>query len=770
MEIDKMETGKLVALLCGDEFMNTKALPEYGIPSLEMSDGPMGLRYQKKEKDSLGIFESEPATVLLSGPAMAASWNPEIAQKMGEIIGSEAAAYGVDLVLGPAINLERNPLCGRNAEYLSEDPLLSGKLGGAYIRGVQSQGVGACVKHFAANNQETEREYLNVICEEDVLRELYLKSFELAVKEGKPAAVMTSLSKINGTYCAENSWLLDILRKEWKFDGIVMTDWFGLDDRVKSVEAGLDLEMPGTEGRSTQYLVGEWKKGRLSEENIRKRAECMIRNVRKWKYKGPGKTDEERKKLLEENHRKVCQAAEESIVLLKNEKNILPLEKGKKLAVIGAYAAEPLFQAEGSGKVECAFSENAVENLKYWNGEKNTVFASGYRKNNDCSQKANEELKKEAIKAAEMAETVLFFLGMDSKLEGEGNDRKQYEFPEYQTSLLEKVLSVNSRVIVVVMNGGAAAMPWENRVSGILECFYGGQGIGKAVARVICGEVNPSGHMPVSVPAFKEQIISDENFAEQSETVTYREGLFMGYRGYLTKKIPVQWPFGFGLSYTSFTITDCRLEKNKITDRENTKLFCTLKNIGTKAEAEVVQLYVKNAKAWKARPLQELRGFQKVFLQPGEERKLTFIIGKEMFEVFDERIGEKSVPSGIYQLLLGTSSDNIAAQCEVEVSPVFPVPDRICGWDKAERLLETKEGSEIFEELYRQIKEKASGVFSRIVKENGSREALLQQPIRILHLMIWNEMTDSELLELLEKTNIALYKTYKEKGKTDENN
>lgn len=312
-----METEKLISLLCGDQFMNTKALPEYDIPSLEMSDGPMGLRYQKKDKDSLGINRSEPATCLPAGVAVAASWNPDVAEQVGTIIGSEAAAYGVDLVLGPAVNLERNPLCGRNVEYLSEDPLLAGRLGGAYIRGVQSQQVGACIKHFAANNQETEREYLNVICEEDVLRDLYLKAFEIAIREGKPAAVMTSLSKINGTYCAENRWLFDILRKEWGFDGLVMTDWFGLDDRVKSAEAGLDLEMPGTDGKSTAYMVEQWKQGRLDEHVIRERAECIIRNARKWKIPKTKNTEEERELLLKENHEKVCAAAEEAIVLLK---------------------------------------------------------------------------------------------------------------------------------------------------------------------------------------------------------------------------------------------------------------------------------------------------------------------------------------------------------------------------------------------------------------------------------------------------------------------
>ena len=632
MKIKEMETEKLISLLCGDQFMNTKALPEYDIPSLEMSDGPMGLRYQKKDKDSLGINRSEPATCLPAGVAVAAYWNPDVAEQVGTIIGSEAAAYGVDLVLGPAGNLERNPLCGRNVEYLSEDPLLAGRLGGAYIRGVQSQQVGACIKHFAANNQETEREYLNVICEEDVLRDLYLKAFEIAIREGKPAAVMTSLSKINGTYCAENRWLFDILRKEWGFDGLVMTDWFGLDDRVKSAEAGLDLEMPGTDGKSTAYMVEQWKQGRLDEHVIRERAECIIRNARKWKIPKTKKTEEERELLLKENHEKVCAAAEEAIVLLKNKEDILPLQQGRKLAVIGEYAREPLFQAEGSGKVEGAGKEDAWECAEKWNGADNTPFAMGYRRNNAGSEAEQQKLRDEAVKTAADADAVLFFLAMDFGFEGEGNDRVQYELPEYQVALLKEIAAVNSNVIAVVMNGGAVAMPWADEVKAILECFYGGQGIGRAIVKVISGEVNPSGHMPVSVPAFREQIISDENFAEQTEQVTYREGMFMGYRGYETKKIPVQFPFGFGLSYTTFEITECSVEQEKITDCEKTVLRGKIRNTGNRKGAQVVQLYVKNPRAWKARPARELRDFQKIILEAGEEKDEKGVLLKGLDE------------------------------------------------------------------------------------------------------------------------------------------
>lgn len=769
MQTEQMETEKLISLLCGDEFMNTKALPEYEVPSLEMSDGPIGLRYQKKDKDSLGIHKSEPATCLLSGPATAASWKPEVAREMGEIIGSEAAADGVDLVLGPAVNLERNPLCGRNAEYLSEDPLLAGKLGGAYIQGVQSQGPGACIKHFAANNQETEREYLNVICEEDVLRDLYLKAFETAIQEGKPAAVMTSLSRINGTYCAENQWLLNILRKEWNFDGIVMTDWFGLDDRVKSAEAGLDLEMPGTDGKSTAYMKEQWKRGTLKEEVIRERAECIIRNARKWKLSSKPKTEQELDELLKENHEKVCRAAEESIVLLQNKNDVLPMKRGSKLAVIGIYGKQPLFRAEGSGKVETKWKEDAWKHLEHWNGTENTVFAEGYKKDHAGREEEQRCMREEAIEAAKKAENVIFFMGMDASLEGEGNDRAQYEFPEYQVSLLHETAKVNQNITVVVMNGGAAAMPWANEVKAILECFYGGQGIGRSIAKVISGEVNPSGHMPVSVPAFREQIISDENFAEQSENVTYHEGLFMGYRGYETKKIPVQWPFGYGLSYTEFAITECRAECEKMTDQETTVLHVKVKNTGKRKGAQVVQIYVQNPRCWKARPVKELRAFQKTELEVGEEKELLFEISREWFELFDRRAGMRTVPQGVYQIMAGFSVQDICKTCDLEVVPEAPVPDQILGWSKAERLLETEEGKEIFENLYQKICEKAGGIFSDMTQKEKSREELLSKPIRILNLMIWNEMTESDMAELLAKANKDLYKNYREKVQQNKN-
>ena len=764
---EEVEIEKLLDLLNGSGVMNTASVLEAGIPSLLLSDGPLGLRYQKEDPDSMGINPSEPATVLLSGPAMAASWNPEIGERMGRIIGEEAAYYGVDLILAPAVNLVRSPLCGRNAEYISEDPLLAGKLGGAYIKGVQSTGVGACVKHFAANNQETEREYLDVKCDENVLRELYLKAFEIAIKEGRPDAVMTSLSKINGTYCAENPWLLDILRKEWGFDGIVMTDWFGLDDRAAAFNAGLNLEMPSTGGESVRILKQALKDGKISEETIRERAENMAKMALKLtKEKTVSYIEPE--KMFASHKEEVWKAATESVVLLKNAQEILPLKAGQKIAVVGAYAEEPLFQTEGSGKVNATESISAVKEIARWNGCENTFFAKGYEKNDALDSPADrEKMIQEAVETAKRADRIIVFLAVDSCLEGEGQDRKEYGLPEYQIDVLEQICAVNTEVIAVVMNGGAVPMPCEPKTKAILECFYGGQGIGKAITKILGGEVNPSGHMPVSVVKHVEQLTSYENFAMNSENVNYTEGLLMGYRGYITKEFNVQWPFGYGLSYSQFEITSAEVDKSAGTDQEKYTVQAIVKNNGKYAGAQVVQLYVDNAQGDNRRPVKELRAFTKIWLEPGEEKKISFVLGKEAFACYDKRVESWQVPEGKYGIELGFSSDSCLQKVMVEIKPVHPVPKAMTGWSKFGRFLETETGEKIFEELYKLIHERAGGLASPQNARKMTREEWAGESLRRVHLALWTEISSKEILEKVDLFNKSLYEKYRRENSNE---
>ena len=751
---------EVLRLLCGGDMMSTAALPEKGVESLHLSDGPIGLRYQKKDQDSLGVHKSEQATALLGGPALAATWNPDMAEQEGEIIGSEAVYYGIDIILGPAVNMVRNPLCGRNMEYYSEDPLLAGKIAAGFIRGVKKTGSDCCIKHFAVNNQETEREYLNNRVDEDALRELYLKAFEIAIREAKPAAVMTSLSKINGVYGAENPWLLTkVLRDEWHFDGIVMTDWLGLDDRAASYEAGLDLEMPGMNGANVDIERKAILEGKMSMQCAEQHAERIADLAARLHRRPKVSVDDS---IFEEHHRRITKIAEESIVLLKNSRDILPLAPGKKIAVIGEYAEHPLYQAKGSGKVESGFHESALEHIRECNEEGKTTYAKGY-----CiggGDPNGKSLEDEAVRLAADSDVVIFFLATDNSLENEGLDRKIYDLPEYQTTLLKKAAAVNSHIVAVVANGGAVPMPWADLTDGILECFYGGQGIGEAVAKVLFGIVNPSGHMPVSVPKTLKHIISWENYAHPSEEVEYREGLFMGYRGYTTKGVDVQWPFGYGLSYTEFEIVSEEADRTEMSDQESVKVRVTIRNTGKRAGAQVVQIYVKNAPAWKARPDRELRSFQKIFLQPGEEKEISFQLDRSAFMTWDDRIDSYSVPGGEYEILAGFSVDEIRASVSVKITPEHPVPDRIVGWDKTSRLLETEKGKELFDQLAGIVERAASKSplpFMNQDQKTDIRSMLLNQPIRISHLMVWAQLTQSDMIHVLDQANEALYSEYR---------
>lgn len=750
---------EILRMLCGADMMTTVSIPEKGVESLKLSDGPIGLRYQKRDKDPLGIHKSERATALPGGPALAACWNPEMAETAGKIIGSEAEHYGVDIILGPAVNMVRNPLCGRNMEYYSEDPYLAGKTAAGYIRGVKKAGADCCIKHFAVNNQETEREYLNCRVDEDALRELYLKAFEIAIKESHPAAVMTSLSKTNGTYAAQNAWLLTkVLRGEWGFDGIVMTDWLGLDDRAASYQAGLDLEMPGMDGANVDIESKAVLEGKLSMDCAAEHA-TRIADLAKKLHATKRNANLEDTSLFEKNHAAAIKIAEESCVLLRNEKETLPLKSGLHLAVIGEYAEHPLFQAKGSGKVTSALEENPLGNIRVENKDGVTDYAPGYRIGDGETAQERESLIQESTQIAEKADAVIFFVATDNTLENEGLDRKEYALPSYQTEVLNKVATANSHIIVIVANGGAVPMPWAEKTDAILECFYGGQGIGKAVAEILFGIVNPSGHLPISVPRNLQSIISWENFAHASEETEYREGLFMGYRGYVTKGIPVQWPFGFGLSYTTFELDEMKADRTRMSDQESVQVSMRIRNTGNTVGAQVVQIYIQNAPCFKARPKRELREFQKVFLAPGEEKKLVFSFGKDAFKTWDERIGAYSVPGGTYLVQVGFSCEEIRAEIPLEIVPVHPVPDRIVGWSSTSRLLETEKGSEYFDMLATLAEKHAAGMF--VPKAGDLRSSMLQLPIRISHLMLWSQITQADMIHILEECNLALYEKYR---------
>ena len=662
--ISEMTLEEKASLCSGADFWHLKGIERLGIPSIMVTDGPHGLRKQPEGADHLGINDSIPATCFPSAAGMASSWNRDIINQVGIALGEECQAENVAVLLGPGANIKRSPLCGRNFEYFSEDPFLSSEMATSHIKGVQSQGVGTSLKHFAANNQEHRRMSVDAIVDERTLREIYLASFEGAVKKAKPWTVMCSYNRLNGTYCSENKRLLsDILRDEWGYEGFVVSDWGAVNERADGLNAGLELEMPPSGNYlGDKKIVAAVEDGKLSEAVLDRAVERLLKII--FKSVDQKKTDAAYD--IDKHHALARQAAVESMVLLKNENQILPLKKEGKIAVVGALAQKPRFQGGGSSHINPTRLDNVYEEMKKTAGAAATFsYADGYDINQDTP---DDKLTQEAQVIAKNADIAIIFAGLPDRYESEGYDRQHMRLPENHEALIEAVAAVQSKVVVVLSNGSPVEMPWLSKVNGLLEAYLGGQALGGAIADLLFGDVNPSGKLAETFPLDLRHNPSHLNFPGEGDRVEYREGIFVGYRYYEKTGTDVLFPFGYGLSYTTFEYSDIKLDKTSMQDTENLTVSVTVKNAGTRAGKEIVQLYVRDIESSVNRPDKELKGFEKIALEPSESKTITFTLGKRAFAYYNTELSDWYVESGAFELLIGSASSDIRLSAQVEIT------------------------------------------------------------------------------------------------------
>ncbi|WP_322172980.1 glycoside hydrolase family 3 C-terminal domain-containing protein [Acutalibacter caecimuris] len=640
----------------GADFWHVEGLERLGIPSVMVTDGPCGLRKQAGDTDHLGLNASVTAISYPTGSCVACSFDRDLLRESGEVLGEECQAEDVAVLLGPAVNIKRSPLCGRNFEYFSEDPYLAGELSAAYIKGVQSKNVGTSLKHFAANSMEHRRMTSDSLVDERTLREIYLPAFEKSVKEAKPWTVMCSYNKLNGDFASESHRLLtEILRDEWGFEGAVMSDWGAVNDRVKGVPAGMDLEMPGPGSGNTEKLVAAVQEGRMQESDLDTAVERILGFVYKYvENRQPGTRFD-----YERDHQKARQMAAESMVLLKND-GMLPLDKSAKVAFIGKFADEPRFQGGGSSHVSCYKVSGSVEAAKGYG----VTYAQGY---GTKTQEPDENLIAQAVETAGAAECAVVFIGITDAMESEGFDRKDMQIPACQQKLLEEVLKVQPNTAVVVECGSAIEMPWIGGVKAVLYAYLGGEAVGPAIVDLLYGDVNPSGKLAETFPMRLEDNPSYLYYFGEGDRAEYREGIFVGYRYYDKKKLPVLFPFGHGLSYTQFAYSGLTLDKAEMQDTDTLHVSVKVKNTGSRAGKEIVQLYVGDDESTVIRPVKELKGFEKVELQPGEEKVVAFTLDKRAFAYYNVDMAGWHVESGDFTIMVGRSSAGIEQCAKVKV-------------------------------------------------------------------------------------------------------
>lgn len=664
--LEEMTLEEKAGLCSGADLWHTKAIKRLGVPSVKMSDGPHGLRTQNEEGDSLGLTSSIEAVCFPSGAGLASSFDRELMREVGDTLGKEARAEGVHTLLGPAVNIKRSPLCGRNFEYLSEDPYLAGELAASYVNAVQKNGVGTSVKHFAANNQEYRRMSITAEVSERALREIYLANFETVVKKAHPWTIMCSYNRINGTYSCENKWLLtDVLRKEWGFDGIVMTDWGAMNQRCKALLAGLNLEMPSSNGENDKLIVEAVKDGRLDESLL----DSAVKELLCWIQKAvEGAEIPSAGYDKEEDHKLAQKAAAECAVLLKND-GILPLHKEDRIAFIGAFAAKPRYQGGGSSHINSYKVTSALDAVA---GNPNIIYAKGF----DCEgEEENAEWFREAVEVAKGAKAAVVFAGLPESFESEGYDRTHLELPSVQNKLIEAIAEVQPNIVVLLHNGSPVTMPWLSKVKGLIDLYLGGEAVGEAAISLLFGDVNPSGKLAETFPLRIEDTPCYLDFPGNERQVRYSEDVYVGYRYYDTKKVPVLFPFGFGLSYTTFQLGSIRLSGRNITDQDTLTVTVKVKNTGKSAGKEVVQLYIAPPKDVKMRrPFKELKGFAKVALNPGEQKDVTFTLNKRSFAYYEERIHDWYVENGTYTIMVGNSSVNLPLCEDVKVVGTAKLP------------------------------------------------------------------------------------------------
>jgi len=748
--IREMTLEEKAGMCSGKDFWHLKGVERLGIPEVMVSDGPHGLRKQAEEADHLGLNESIKAVCFPTACATACSFDRDLLEEMGERIGDECQAEDLSVILGPAVNIKRSPLCGRNFEYFSEDPYLASQMAAAHIKGVQSKNVGTSIKHFAANNQEHRRMSCSSEIDERTLREIYLAAFETAIKEAKPDTVMCSYNRINGEFASENHWLLtEVLRDQWGFEGYVMSDWGAVNDRVKGLKAGLELEMPGSGGNTDKEIVEAVKNGELEEAVLDRAVERILNIVFKFTdNRQEGKFD------LEEDHKLAAKIAGESMVLLKNE-GVLPLPaQGKKIAFIGKFAETPRFQGGGSSHINSFKITSALEAVKE---VAEVTYAQGYDVKEDVIDQA---MLNQAVETAKEADVAVIFAGLPDAFESEGYDRTHMRMPDCQNTLISEIAKVQENVVVVLHNGSPVEMPWADQVKGILEAYLCGQAVGQAEVDILFGKVNPSGKLAETIPYKLSDNPSYLNFPGDGQKVEYKEGVFVGYRYYDTKEMPVRYPFGYGLSYTTFEYSDLQLSSDKIKDTDKLKVTLKVKNTGNRAGKEIVQLYVADKTGAASRPVKELKNFVKVELQPQEEKTVEMELDKRSFAWYNTDIHDWYAASGEYEILAAASSRDIRLKKTVYVESTTELPMHIHMNTTIGELLENPKTKAVVEGMTDSLiqhmggsSEEENSAASEAITKEMSLKMMENSPLRSMRSFMG--MTTEEIQEFIQKLQEA---------------
>lgn len=749
--ISRMTLEEKAAFCSGQNNADTKKIGHLGIPSIKMHDGPNGMRKQDETSndENFGAYLAVKATCFPSGCALASSWDVDLMKEVAQTIAQECLTESLSILLGPSINIKRSPTCGRNFEYLSEDPFLAGKLAAAYITALQKCGVSAGIKHFAANNQETRRQTADMQIDERTLREIYLTAFEIAVKESKPQTLMCAYNRLNGDYCSEHQMLLHkILRSEWNYDGMVMSDWGGVNDRVLALKAGLDLEMPYSGDENTQKIIKAVISGEL-DENI---LDISVKRILHVVFSNLPNSTDHKSFNVEAHHLIARKACAESAVLLKNHSDILPLSKEQNVLLVGEFVRKIKYQGGGAAYVRATMIDNIESCLAHDFPHLNYVL--GYR-----GTKSNHALLTEAVEAAKKADAVIILAGLPAEWESEAFDRKHMSMPQNQIELIEAVAEANRSVVVVLCNGSPIEMPWADNVDAILEMYLSGQALGGGLSDLLSGRVNPSGKLAESFPLKYEHNPAYLNFANHSDYAQYREGLFVGYRYYTTKKFPVRFPFGYGLSYTTYSYSDLQISSTSSDAPYNIEVSVTVKNCGKVFGKEIVQLYVHQCHPRVLRPNRELKGFSKVALYPGKSQRITFSLNMRSFAYYNDVISDWCVDQDNYTIMIGASSEDIRLQQTIDLpfsSKHHPnitlnttVGDVLTDPKRGKLLLDTIR--KYAEDAYQHYTDPASA------NETCSAEMLhamfMDMPIRGLQRMTEGRLSEQLLEKCIEKIN-----------------
>lgn len=744
------DSGRKAGMCSGLDFWHLKHIDRLGIPEVMVSDGPHGLRKQDDKGDHLGMNDSIKAVCFPPAVLSACSFDRKLMQEMGETIGKEAQANDVSVVLGPAVNIKRSPLCGRNFEYYSEDPYLAGEIAAAFINGVQSQHVGTSIKHFAANNQEYHRMSSSSEADERTLREIYFPAFETAVKKAQPYTFMCSYNQINGTFASENKWLLtDVLRSDWGFKGYVMSDWGAVNDRVKGLKAGLELEMPSSGGANDALIVAAVKDGSLEEEVLDQAVERILRII--FEYADHRVPQEF---TMEKDHKEARHIAEESMVLLKNDENILPLKTSEKVAFIGGFVKKPRFQGGGSSHINCFKVTNALDSVP---SDAQVTYAEGFPDDKDFYDDVQVA---EALKTAKEADKAVIFAGLPDSFESEGYDRFHMRLPDCQLRLIDQILQVQPNTVIVLHNGSPVEMPWLSDVKGLLEAYLGGQAGGAAVANILYGKVNPSGKLAETMPLKLSDNPSYLNFGS-GEKVEYREGVFVGYRYYDTKEMEVAYPFGYGLSYTTFAYSNLEISNENPTEKDTVTVSADVTNTGDITGKEIVQLYVKDCTDSTIRPEKELKNFEKIALEPGETKTVIMELDKRSFAWYSTNLNDWFAASGDYHILVGASSRDIRLVGTIHLNSSQQLPMHVHMNTTLGELFHDPRTSEFAKELtskYLSSMNSGEESPSEAATEAISEEMVLamtdSMPLRAL--ISFGNFSREEISDIIEKLNKLL--------------